>query len=87
MTKTETRTIRIQLFAVARQLIGAETIEVDLPGGATVGQLREQLCEVAPAIRPVISHVRFAVNADYAGDKTVIPADADVACIPPVSGG
>jgi molybdopterin converting factor subunit 1 len=87
MTTTQTQTVRIQLFAVARQLAGAETIEIDLPSGATVRELREQLCEVAPQIRPVISQLRFAVNADYAADATIIPAGADVACIPPVSGG
>jgi molybdopterin converting factor small subunit len=31
--------------------------------------------------------VMFAVNAEYADDQAVIPAGAQVACIPPVSGG
>jgi molybdopterin converting factor subunit 1 len=87
MKETDPQSICIQLFAVARQLVGADTINLELPSGSTIGQLRERLCELVPAIRPVMSHVRFAVNADYADDKTVIPAGADVACIPPVSGG
>jgi molybdopterin converting factor small subunit len=35
----------------------------------------------------VLRHAMFAVNTDYAADDTVIPPRAEVACIPPVSGG
>jgi molybdopterin converting factor small subunit len=29
----------------------------------------------------------FAINAEYAADLTPIPEAAEIACIPPVSGG
>jgi molybdopterin converting factor small subunit len=35
----------------------------------------------------LLPHVLFAINAEYAGDATPIPAGAEIACIPPVSGG
>ncbi|HEV7226591.1 MAG TPA: MoaD/ThiS family protein [Pirellulales bacterium] len=79
--------VRVQLFAVARQLAGRDAIDVSLSKGATVGQLRRALAESAPALAAVLPHVMFAVDAEYADDASVIPPRASVACIPPVSGG
>jgi len=79
--------IHVQLFAVARQLAGRETVAISLSEPATVGQLRRALGEQFPVLASVLPHVMFAVNAEYADDQAVIPAGAQVACIPPVSGG
>lgn len=79
--------VRIQLFAVARQLAGRDAIDLSLPDGATIGQLRRALAESTPALAAVLPHVVFAVNAEYADDASVIPPGASIACIPPVSGG
>jgi molybdopterin synthase catalytic subunit/molybdopterin synthase sulfur carrier subunit len=79
--------VELKLFAVARQLGGCDTISIDLPAGATVAALRAALAEQTPALAPILPRVMFAVNADYAVDETVIAAGAEVACIPPVSGG
>ncbi len=32
-------------------------------------------------------HLLFAINAEYSVDETPVADGADVACIPPVSGG
>jgi len=79
--------ISLKLFAAAKQLAGFDAIVLDLPPGATVGQLRRQLLLAAPSLAPMGSQLMFAVNADYADDSWPVPPDADVACIPPVSGG
>lgn len=80
--------VRVQLFAVARQLAGGrECIEIALPEAATVGQLREALAASFPQLASVLPHVLFAVDAEYASDDRPIPSNAAVACIPPVSGG
>ncbi|HEV3003243.1 MAG TPA: MoaD/ThiS family protein [Pirellulales bacterium] len=79
--------VRLQLFAVARQLAGAEFIELILADGATVGELRRVLAECRPELAHLLPHLMFAVNAEYASDETRIPPDAALACIPPVSGG
>lgn len=78
---------RVQLFAVARQIAGREWIELELPDAATVGQLRSALAAEVPALDRVMRHLMFAVNAEYAGENAVIPESAEIACIPPVSGG
>ncbi len=79
--------VEVKLFAVAKQLVGAETINLELPRGATVKELRAALVQQHPAMADVVRHVIFAVNTEYADDKTTIPSDAEIACIPPVSGG
>lgn len=79
--------IEVKLFAVARQLAKSESISLELPSGAKVGDVRSALLQEVPALTSIAPMLLFAVNQDYAGDDKVLPADADVACIPPVSGG
>ena len=79
--------IRVRLFAIARQRAGAGEVHVDLPTGATVADLRTALGEQVPALRSVLPGVMIAVDAEYAADELAIPRGADVALIPPVSGG
>ncbi len=77
----------IRLFAVAKDIAGSDSVWLELPEGATVGQLRERLAAQMPALAAVLPQVLFAVGNDYARDETVIPPTSEVACIPPVSGG
>ncbi|MCA8995892.1 MAG: molybdopterin converting factor subunit 1 [Planctomycetaceae bacterium] len=80
-------TLTVQFFARARDLAGCSSVEVELPDGATVAQLRRTLAEQIPALEPILPTLFVAVNNDYASDEAVIPNDAQVACFPPVSGG
>jgi molybdopterin synthase sulfur carrier subunit len=79
--------VRVRLFALAREAAGCGSIEVDLPHGATVAHLRRQLGDQFPQLADLLARMMVAVNTQYAGDQTPIPRNADVACIPPVSGG
>lgn len=79
--------LHVKLFAVARQRVGAGAIEVEVPAGSSVRDLRHALVEQHPQLGELARHVRFAVNSDYAGDCQVIAEGAEVAVIPPVSGG
>lgn len=79
--------VLLQLFALPRQLAGTELLELQLPDGASVGSLRAELARRVPALEPMLGHLLFAVNSRYADDQTLIPTDAQLACIPPVSGG
>jgi molybdopterin converting factor small subunit len=77
----------VKVFALARQLAGRESLAVDLPPAATVADLRRAIADQHPALADLVAHALFAVNAEYAADTTPISAGADLACIPPVSGG
>jgi sulfur-carrier protein len=79
--------VRVRLFAVAKQLAQADFVELDLPADATVGLLRRRLAECCAPLAPLASYVLFAVDRRYATDETILGSEAEVACIPPVSGG
>lgn len=79
--------VRVQLFAVARQIVGSQAATLELTDGATVADLRRALVAQTPGLAAVADHLRFAVNNRYAEETAVIPLGAEVACIPPVSGG
>jgi molybdopterin synthase catalytic subunit/molybdopterin synthase sulfur carrier subunit len=80
-------TVRVRLFARARELAGLDVLSVELSPGATVADLRTGLGEACPALRPLLPRSAVAVNEEFAGDDIVIPPAAEVALLPAVSGG
>ncbi len=79
--------MKIRLFARAKDLAAAERIDVDLPPGATVGELRRRIGEQYPALAALLARSALAVNEEFAHDGLTLPVNADVALLPPVSGG
>jgi len=79
--------MKVRLFARARDLAGADSIDVDLPAGATVGDLRRVLAERYPQLAGLLARSALAVNDDFADDALTLPVNAEVALLPPVSGG
>lgn len=79
--------LTIKLFAVARERLGTNHIEVKLGDPATVADLRHALAEQFPSLTDLLPHIRIAINSDYATPAAVVPPGAEVALIPPVSGG
>ena len=79
--------VSVKLFARARELAGAPSLDVDLPEGATVAQMKSALLEKTPALQPLAPSLLVAVGSDYVSESAVIPPGAEVACFPPVSGG
>jgi MoaE-MoaD fusion protein len=81
-------TVTVRLFAVLRERVGSDSIEVELDDGATVAEALERLAE-RPELSDLLERmpVRMAVNRDYAdGDTALSPGD-ELALVPPVSGG
>lgn len=79
--------VRVRLFAASRELCGTGSIDLDLVEGATVADLRKALAAEAPPLSRIMPQLMFAVGTRYADDKTPLAAGAEIACIPPVSGG
>lgn len=80
-------TVRVRLFAVAKELAGSEVLAVEVPDGATLAAVRQAVAAVAPALGSILPHALWAVDAVYAADDTVVDERCEVAIIPPVSGG
>jgi molybdopterin converting factor subunit 1 len=79
--------MNVRLFARARDLVGADRVTITLPAGATVGDLRRRLAVDYPALAELLRRSALAVGGEFAGDADLLPPDAEVALLPPVSGG
>ena len=79
--------VRVRLFAAARQAAGCDRLDIELPPRSTIGQVRSRLAGEIPQLSGLAGQVMFAIDSEYASDSEEIPPGADVACIPPVSGG
>jgi molybdopterin converting factor subunit 1 len=80
-------TVRVCLFAVAKELAGRGEVTLELAPGATLTNVRRVLVETVPQLDRVMPYALFAVDAEYANDDTVINEQSEIALIPPVSGG
>jgi len=78
---------RVKLFARARDLAGADTLSITLPDGATVADLRRVLAQEVPALAGLLDHSAWAVDNEFADLTQAVPPQAEVALLPPVSGG
>jgi molybdopterin synthase sulfur carrier subunit len=77
----------VLLFARLKDLAGASAIDVELPDGARIADLRRRLGEQQPTLAALLPHCLFAVDGAYADESVVLSYKAEIACIPPVSGG
>lgn len=80
-------TVMVKLFANVRELIGSETIEIDLPDDATVAELRKAIAQQFPNVASLLARSALARNHDYALDTDAVTSTDELAVIPPVSGG
>ena len=79
--------MKVLLFARVRDLIGADHVEVAPPEPATIGELRRRLAGEYPGVAGLLEKCAFAINDEFAGDPAPIPVGAELALLPPVSGG
>jgi len=80
--------VEVRLFAILRERAGRDTVEVELPDGATVGDALVELARLPGLEEPIARiPVRMAVNREYADVGTRLAAEDELALIPPISGG
>jgi MoaE-MoaD fusion protein len=79
--------VDVLFFAVLRERTGRERESFELPAGATVAALLEQLAVRHPAVAGLEGRVQVAVNRQMVPRTHPLTAGDEVALIPPVSGG
>jgi molybdopterin converting factor subunit 1 len=79
--------VRVRLFARAKDLAGTDAVAIDLSPGSTVGELRRRLASEYPALAGLLPRCAVAVADEFAEDSLTLPPSAEVALLPPVSGG
>ena len=73
-------------FGIAKDILGANSIQLDVAEGASVAQLKVSLFEQFPEFEKLRS-LAIAVNSEYAQDELSLSVQDDIVLIPPVSGG
>ena len=79
--------VRVLFFASLKDIVGARQLNVDVPPGATVGDLLTHLESRYPRIRDYRPVVLTSVNEEYADQATHVAEGDEVGIFPPVSGG
>jgi MoaE-MoaD fusion protein len=77
--------VRVLPFGVLKDTLGGSASRVELPDGATVSDLLDQLGSREPA--PELKGIAVSVNAEYAPSTRILRENDEVGLLPPVSGG
>jgi molybdopterin converting factor small subunit len=77
----------IRLFSLLREQVGAPTVRLVVPAGATVGDVPRLLRAAEPRLAPFLEVCRVAVNLAFAPDGQPLAPGDEVGLIPPVGGG
>jgi molybdopterin converting factor small subunit len=78
--------LRIAVFAGLAELAGGRFLEIDWPGG-TVADLVDAVAAARPALAPLLAKSAVAIDHRHAAADAPVMPGADVAFLPPVSGG
>jgi molybdopterin converting factor subunit 1 len=79
--------VRVLFFGVLKDLAGKSGDTLELPEGATTGDVLARLESQIPSLKKALGSIAVAVNQQYAGADTKLKSDDEVALLPPVSGG
>ena len=79
--------VRVLFFATLRDRAGIKSVEIDISDGGTVRELKENIARQYPVLGSSMKSVLTSINHEYASEDTIVPANAEVAMFPPVSGG
>jgi molybdopterin converting factor small subunit len=79
--------VHVQFFSRLRDLVGADEMELEVPEGATAGDLLKIVYAKTPALRDWDKSILVAAGVEFVGrDYTLQPGD-EIAVMPPVQGG
>ena len=79
--------ITVLFFATLRDKAGTRSTALEIDSGMTIEQLKAALALKYPNLNGLINHCLVSINHEYRFDESVIPAGAEIALFPPVSGG
>ena len=79
--------IKVKLFAVFRDIVGAKEEDLEVHPGATVQDLLERYIERFPQMAKFRDHIILSVNKEYGAPSRTLKDGDEVSFLPPVSGG
>ncbi len=79
--------VKLLFFASLRERAGFKQTTLELPEGVRVADLKAELKTRIPNLEPAMGTMLVSINHEFSQDDDPIPAGAEVALFPPVSGG
>lgn len=79
--------IKVKLFAIHREKVGASEIELELERNTSVEKLRKLLVEKHPVLKNLESATIVSLNQKYAKGSDIITEGDDIALLPFIGGG
>ena len=79
--------VRVQFYAQLRELIGVNELELELPQGATVRELLEQIYAQKPALRAHDRSILVGAGLEFVNRTYELNPGEEIAIMPPVQGG
>jgi MoaD family protein len=79
--------VRVQFYAQLRDLIGVHELELELPQGATVRELLEEIYAQGPALRAHDKSILIAASLEFVDRNYNLKSGEEISIMPPVQGG
>lgn len=79
--------LTVLFFAQARERVGASSTTIALPEGARVTDALEAIVRAYPALEPLRGHLAVAQDGVVVRASDALRDGAELALLPPVSGG
>jgi len=79
--------VTIKLFAMVKERLGRDEIQIEVPGPITARQLLQMVKVEHAAIAGLIDSCRVASDHQFCMAGDLVNPDSEIALIPPVSGG
>jgi molybdopterin converting factor small subunit len=79
--------VRVQFYAHLRELIGIHEMELELPPGATVRELVENIYTQKPALRAHDKSILIGAGLEFVDRNYKLNPGEEIAIMPPVQGG
>lgn len=79
--------VRFLCFAQARDAVEGPQVELEVSGAQPLGALLDRLAGDYPGLQPLLPYCAFSLNGAWCQRDAVVADGAEVAILPPVSGG
>jgi molybdopterin converting factor subunit 1 len=80
-------TIEVLFFGQVKDVVGRSSETVEMPAGATLGDLFDRYAAQFPALAAMASSLVLAANQKFAARGRALAEGDEIALLPPVSGG
>jgi molybdopterin synthase sulfur carrier subunit len=79
--------VRVQFYAQLRELIGVHELEVEIPQGAIVRELVEEIYAQKPALRAHDKSILIGAGLEFVDRNYKLKSGEEISIMPPVQGG